>query len=79
MYIGADIDSYGEGQSIGISRSNIANYQKDSKGISKMFKAMFLASEKFCDEDCITSSWKEELEDYMENNNSEEQNNDEIE
>ena len=79
MYIGADIDSYGEGQSIGISRSNIANYQKDSKGISKMFKAMFLASEKFCDEDCITSSWKEELEDYMENNNSLEQNNDEIE
>lgn len=33
-----------------------------------MFKAMFLASEEFCEEDCIASSWKEELEDYMEEN-----------
>ena len=77
MYIGADIDSYGEGQCIGIDRSNIASYKKDGKGIFKMFKAMFLASEEFCDEDCISSSWKEELEDYMEENNDKELNNDE--
>lgn len=75
MYIGADIDSYSEGQSIGINSSNIANYKKDKKGISKLFKAMFLASEKFCDEDCIASSWKEDLEDYMEEN-TEQTNND---
>ena len=68
MYIGADIDSYSEGQSIGINSSNIANYKKDKKGISKLFKAMFLASEEFCDEDCIASSWKEDLENYMEEN-----------
>lgn len=68
MYIGADIDSYSEGQSIGIDNSNIANYKKDRKGISKMFKAMFLASELFCDEDCIDSSWKEGLEYYIEEN-----------
>ena len=68
MYIGADIDSYNEGQSIGINSSNISNYKKDSKGISKMFKAMFIASDVFCDEDCIDSSWKEELEEYMEEN-----------
>ena len=79
MYIGADIDSYAEGQSIGISRDNIANYKKDDKGISKMFKAMFLASEKFSNEDCIDSSWKKELEDYMEENETEESNNDERE
>jgi len=66
IYIGADIDSYSEGQSIGITSSNIANYKKDKKGISKMFKAMFLASEIFCDEDYIDSSWKDELEDYNE-------------
>lgn len=42
MYIGADIDSYSEGQSIGINKSNIANYKKDKKGISKMFKAILL-------------------------------------
>lgn len=63
MYIGADIDSYSEGESIGIARSKIANYQKSDKGISKMFKAMFLASEEFCDQDCVNSSWKDELED----------------
>ena len=68
MYIGADIDSYSEGQSIGINRSNIANYKKDGVGISKMFRAMFLASQEFCEEDCIASSWKDELEDYMEEN-----------
>lgn len=79
MYIGADIDSYSEGQSIGINSSNISNYKKDGKGISKMFKAMFLASEVFCDEDCIDSSWKEELEEYMEENEEKESNNTEIE
>ncbi len=79
IYIGADIDSYSEGQGIGIDSSNIANYKKDKKGISKMFKAMFLASEKFCDDDCIASSWKEELDDYVENNKTEQTNNNEIE
>ena len=44
MYIGADIDSYSEGQSLGIDKSNIANYIKDQKGIIKMYDAMCLAS-----------------------------------
>lgn len=79
MYLGADIDSYSEGQSIGISSSNISNYKKDGKGISKLFKAMFVASDVFCDEDCIDSSWKEELEEYMEEDEEKESNNTEIE
>ena len=79
MYIGADIDSYSEGQSIGINSSNISNYKKDGRGISKMFKAMFIASDAFCNEDCIDSSWKEELEEYMEENEEKEPNNTEIE
>ena len=79
MYIGADIDSYSEGQSIGINSSNISNYKKDGRGISKMFKAMFIASDTFCDEDCIDSSWKEELEEYMEENEEKEPDNTEIE
>lgn len=62
MYIGADIDSYNEGQSIGISKSNIANYQKDSKGITKMFKAMSMVSEEFCNDNNIGISWKKDLE-----------------
>ena len=79
IYIGADIDSYSEGQSIGIDRTNIANYKKDRKGISKMFKAMALASEEFCNADCICSSWKEDLEDYIEENKIKEPNNTKIE
>lgn len=65
MYIGADIDSYKEGQSIGINRSNIANYKKDSRGISTLFKAVSTASNDFCENDSIVSSWKEDLEEYM--------------
>lgn len=72
MYIGADIDSYSEGQSLGIDSSNIANYKKDKKGISKLFKAMGRASSCFCEEASIDSSWKEELEDYMEENKTDE-------
>ena len=68
MYIGADIDSYSEGQSIGINSFNISNYKKNGRGISKMFKAMFIASDEFCEEDCIDFSWKEELEEYSEEN-----------
>lgn len=72
MYIGADIDSYSEGQSLGIDSSNIANYKKDKKGISKLFKAMGRVSSCFYEEACIDSSWKEELEDYMEENKTDE-------
>lgn len=72
MYIGADIDSYSEGQSIGIDSSNIANYKKDKKGISRLFKAMGRASQNFCEDACVGSSWKEELEDYIEENKTDE-------
>ena len=68
MYIGADIDSYSEGQSLGICESNIANYRKDERGISKLFKAMYKASEEVCSNNCVGSSWKEELDDYMKEN-----------
>ena len=72
MYIGADIDSYSEGQSLGIDSSNIANYKKDKKGISKLFKAMGRVSSCFYEEASIGSSWKAELEDYMEENKTDE-------
>ena len=68
MYIGADIDSYSEGNSIGIKSSNIANYKKDSKGISKMFDAISMASKNYCEENYIKSSWKNDLENYIKEN-----------
>ena len=66
MYIGADIDSYSEGQSLGIDKSNIANYIKDQKGIIKMYDAMCLASYSFYENDRLNSSWKQELDKYIE-------------
>ena len=61
MYVGADIDSYSEAESIGISRKNTANYKKSSEGTSKMFKAMSKATEDFCLNDSVGASWKKEL------------------
>lgn len=75
MYIGADIDSYNEGKSIGINSSNISNYIKDEEGISKLFKAMSVASDTFCNEDCIGSVWKEDLEEYKKENEKKSNNN----
>ena len=68
MYIGADIDSYSEGSSIGIKRDNISSYKKDRKGVDTLFKAMSNVSDMFYDEACIDSSWKKELENYIQEN-----------
>lgn len=62
MYIGADIDSYSEGRSIGIDDSFIANYDKSEKGVRKLYKAVGKLSCIFYDEDEIDESWKNELE-----------------
>ena len=61
IFLGAGIDSYSEGESIGIRKENISNYSKSKKGISKMFNAVGRACEMMC-EDSLDSSWKETLE-----------------
>lgn len=67
MYIGADIDSYTEGASLGIKYDNISNYRKDGKGVSKLFNSIGKISEMFCGDE-LNASWKEELEDYINDN-----------
>ena len=62
MYIGANIDSYSEGSSIGISKKNIANYKKDRKGISKLFMSLGKVSKSFYAEEAKCDDWKQELE-----------------
>ena len=62
MYIGADIDSYSEGRSLGIKDEFIANYKKTDKGISKLYNALTTASKLFYEEEKIDESWKYELE-----------------
>ena len=68
MYIGADIDSYNEGDSLGIRKENISNYVKNKKGIGMLFDAVSCASEKYMCNAKLDGSWKEELEDYIETN-----------
>lgn len=62
IYVGADIDSYSEGESLGIKSENISNYTKDKRGISKLFKSFSKASEMYMEDACLDESWKSELE-----------------
>ena len=67
IFLGAGIDSYSEGASIGIKKENISNYSKSRKGISNMFNAVGRACEMMC-EDSLDASWKSNLENYIEEN-----------
>lgn len=62
IYIGANIDSYGEGTSIGIPRKNISNYSKSKKGTETLFRSINYLSECMCMNETIDESWKKELE-----------------
>lgn len=62
MYIGANIDSYSEGASIGIKSNNIANYKKDKRGVSNLFGAVAKASKCYCASEMLDESWKQDLE-----------------
>jgi hypothetical protein len=68
MYIGADIDSYATGSNLGISQNNIANYKKDKKGIEILYESIGEASDAFYENDRVDTSWKKNLDNYIENN-----------
>lgn len=69
MYIGANVDSYGEARGLGINDKNISNYRKDAKGISKLYSSLEKASDMMYKESCINMDWKEDLENYIKENN----------
>ena len=62
IYIGANIDSYGEGTSIGIPRKNISNYSKSKKGTDTLFRSINYLSECMYMNEEFNESWKKELE-----------------
>ena len=62
IYIGANIDSYEEGNKIGIKKENIANRSNNVEGMRKMFAAVAKASAMYESEDAINTSWKDNLE-----------------
>ncbi len=68
MYIGADIDSYQEGSAIGIKKTNISNYRKSKVGVESLFSSLGKASNSFYEESRVCADWKEDLENYIDNN-----------
>lgn len=70
VYVGADIDSYAAGSEIGICDDNIANFKKDRKGLSKLFRAFgdFECAMMEDSEPLSKAHWKEDLEEYLETN-----------
>ena len=68
IYIGADIDSYAAGNSIGIGNNNIASFKKDKKGTAKLFKAVECFEGCMMDESSAGINWKKELDEYIEEN-----------
>lgn len=67
IYIGADIDSYASGGAIGIKKDNIANYKKDARGTSKLFKAVG-DFECAMMREATTTNWKQDLDNYIKEN-----------
>lgn len=63
LYLGADIDSYGEAAKIGIKHNRVANYEKTADGINDMCTSVSKAATMLYEHNEIDLSWKEDLED----------------
>ena len=63
IFLGADIDSYGEAAKIGINHDHVANYRKTSDGIDDMCTSISKATTMLYEKNDIDLSWKEDLED----------------
>ena len=65
IFIGADIDSYGEAASIGIRRSRVANYEKSSRGFKNLYRSVERVSDSVrFNRDLDDGDWKRDLEEY---------------
>lgn len=68
IYLGADIDSFNEGTNIGIDEKNISNFEKGNKGTHNLFKSIKKTVDMFCEDAFVSKDWKDDLEEYNENN-----------
>lgn len=62
IYLGANIDSYEEGASIGIKKERISNYSKTNRGVSNLFKAVSEMSTSLYSDEEIKENWNNDLE-----------------
>ena len=63
LYLGANIDSYGEANSIGIRRERVSNYSASKKGTRKMFEVLECAVGCIANDQELSDNWCKELED----------------
>lgn len=61
LYIGANIDSYKEGASLGIKSQNIANYTKNKKGTENLYESINFATKCLVEDEQLSESWKVKL------------------
>ena len=64
IYLGADIDSFGEASHLGIRRDNVANYEKSSEGINNMFTSISCATDDLRMNKSLSAEWKKSLEEW---------------
>lgn len=65
IYIGADIDSYGEAGRIGFRKSRIANYKKSTCGVEKLYSSIDRAVTTLRENKNLDDvNWKEDLEEF---------------
>lgn len=64
IYLGADIDSFGEAAHLGIRRDRVANYEKSSEGIRKMYTSISCATDSMHMDKSLSAEWKKSLEEW---------------
>ncbi len=62
LYLGANIDSYGEASSIGIRKERVSNYSASAKGTRKMFATLECAVGSIANGEELDDNWNKELE-----------------
>jgi len=62
LYLGANIDSYDEADSIGIRKNRVSNYKASKKGTRDMFAALECAVGSIANNEKLSDSWNKELE-----------------
>ena len=62
LYLGANIDSYDEANSIGISKNRVSNYKASKTGTKKMFQVLEKAVGKLYCMEALDEDWQKELE-----------------
>ena len=65
LFIGADIDSYSEASKIGIKKSRVANYERSSRGVGKLYDSIDLVTTTMRKDISLDEiNWKKDLEKF---------------